>query len=107
MSLDVYLVETREVDIFESNITHNLGKMAAEAGIYTALWRPEDIGAKKATDIIKPLRIGLAALCEAPDYFRTFDSPNGWGQYRHLVQFVEEYLGACEASPEARIVVSR
>lgn len=26
--------------LYESNITHNLGKMADNAGIYYALWRP-------------------------------------------------------------------
>src|SRR5690606_2662000 len=31
-------VETNKV--YSANITHNLGKMAYEAGIYEALWRP-------------------------------------------------------------------
>jgi len=44
MSLDVYLTDpTATYDtesLFSSNITHNLRKMALEAGIYEALWRP-------------------------------------------------------------------
>lgn len=45
MSLDVYL-EGPPVpqDVFWANITHNLGRMADEAGIYKHLWRPEEIG---------------------------------------------------------------
>lgn len=58
MSLDVYLYETEEhtcagcgrVDrvrrgdcVYDANITHNLGKMADEAGIYLALWRPGEM----------------------------------------------------------------
>jgi hypothetical protein len=64
MSLDVYLYEVT-VDIppelcltcvvsapdehahqhcvFDANVTHNLGAMAEEAGIYTACWRPNEL----------------------------------------------------------------
>ena len=38
MSLSVYLSE----EVYNSNITHNLNKMAAEAGIYRLLWYPEE-----------------------------------------------------------------
>ncbi len=34
--------ETNEV--YSANITHNLGEMADKAGIYYALWRPEEKG---------------------------------------------------------------
>ena len=50
MSLDVYLIRKRwisydegktnteeEETVYDANITHNLGKMAGEAGIYEAL----------------------------------------------------------------------
>ena len=65
MSLNVYLNrkrwvsydegKTNEIDyeqMYEANITHNLGKMTVEAGIYKALWRPEEIEAVYAKDII-------------------------------------------------------
>jgi hypothetical protein len=44
MSLDVYLTEepTGAV-LYDSNITHNLGRMADEAGIYMACWRPGEM----------------------------------------------------------------
>lgn len=54
MSLDVYLTRKKLVsydngksfieeteDVYWANITRNLNKMASEAGIYEALWRPE------------------------------------------------------------------
>ena len=41
MSLDIDLIETSPHSVFDANITHNLGKMAGEAGIYEALWHPE------------------------------------------------------------------
>jgi hypothetical protein len=40
MSLDVYLEEVRPCTVYSSNITHNLNKMADEAGIYQALGAP-------------------------------------------------------------------
>ena len=66
MGLNVYLLEVKEVDVYDANITHNLTEMADKAGIYEALWRPEEINVKKAKDLIRPLEIGLAALLSAP-----------------------------------------
>ena len=55
MSLDIYLTRIilvpevvipayyKEESIDDFNITHNLGSMAAAAGIYKALWRPEEL----------------------------------------------------------------
>lgn len=107
MGLDVYLREVRETEVYSANITHNLGKMAVAAGIYEALWCPEKIGAKKAEDIVPILVVGLDALKADPEGFRIFDAPNGWGRYEHFVPFVEQYLAACQANPEATISVSR
>ena len=99
MSLDVYLTRKKWVsydegkthteeneEVYWANITHNLSKMAGEAGIYEALWRPEEIGKTKATEIVE-----LADLKARPEHFKTFNSPNGWGMYEHFVPFVEKY----------------
>lgn len=120
MSLDVYLTRTqylsydkgetyteKEEELYSANITHNLGKMASEADIYIALWKPEEIPATKASEIIDLLDKGLADLKERPAHFETFNSPNGWGMYEHFVPFVEKYLEACREFPEAIINVSR
>lgn len=110
MSLDFYLqyrIDGNDIEVFEINITHNLGKMAGKAGIYYALWRPEEIGAKCAKDIIGLLEVGLGKLKKRKAYFRKFDAPNGWGTYEHFVPFVEEVLEACRKYPKAKIGVSR
>lgn len=63
MSLDVHLTYgVRERVVYSANITHNLGKMADEASIYYALWRPDEIGITKAGQLIIPLREGLLLL---------------------------------------------
>ena len=102
MSLDFYLTQDGE-EMFSRNITHNLGKMASEAGIYKCLWRPEENGYTKASQCIKPLQDGLVALVADPDGFRKYDSPNGWGLYIHFVPFVFAELMACIEYPDADV----
>lgn len=103
MSLDFHLSAVRETEVFSRNITHNLNKMAAAAGIYQHLWHPEDIGITKASELIEPLRAGLDRMKSDPAHFQTFDSPNGWGRYVHFVPFVEACLKACEENPDAAV----
>ena len=125
MSLDVYLeagAKSREcvcgqcghahtnvnvVEVYNANITHNLGKMAQEAGLYTVLWRPEELGFKKAQKLIPPLVVGLIRLKREPERFASYNPSNGWGDYAGLVGFIENYLAACRAFPDADVRVSR
>jgi hypothetical protein len=107
VSLDVSLIVVRPTEIYEDNITHNLGPMAAAAGIYECLWRPEEIGITKAAELIEPLSDGLERLKGEPAKYGALNPPNGWGSYEALVGFVERYLLACRESPEADVSVSR
>lgn len=97
--------ETNEV--FSANITHNLATMADKAGIYKTLWRPEEINVSNARQLIPLLATGLGQLEAAPEHFKVFNPPNGWGDYDGLVQFVREYLAACMEYPEAAVSVWR
>jgi hypothetical protein len=107
MSLDVYLTADRPTEVYGRNITHNLNKMAMEAGIYEALWRPEEIGIVRADQLIEPLTVGLDKLKADPEHYQKFNAPNGWGMYEHFVPFVEDYLEACKENPDAEVNVSR
>lgn len=131
MSLSVYLKDPtakyKTEPLYWANITHNLGDMADEAGIYEALWRPhrlkdgynipendheaewrfEDENKTIAKDIIPLLEKGLADLKARPKHFEKFNSPNGWGMYENFVPFVEEYLKACKEYPDAIIEACR
>ena len=92
-------------EVFSYNITHNLGKMAAAAGVYKALWRPEELGATKAKDLIGPLQEGLDELNSDRAKYEAFNPPNKWGSYDGLLAFVAQYLIACMKYPEAEINV--
>lgn len=107
MSLDVYLTEMRETSIFESNITHNLTTMADAAGLYKALWRPDELFIEYAEDLIPLLRAGLEQLRNDPEKFRALAPSNKWGNYEGLIEFTRSYLEACECNPRAKIHVSR
>ena len=122
MSLDVSLVHPRyteheciycgsnykeKKELYTNNITHNLGKMAKKAGIYTPLWKPEEVRVIVALDLIGYLEKGLDNLKKDAKYFKQFDAENGWGKYEDFVFFVEDYLKACKKNPEALIEISR
>jgi len=118
MSLDVTLyrtvecphcgdaVPTRE-EIYEGNITHNLGKMASAANLYMAMWRPEEIGVTCAGQLVPILQAALQLLLASPADYRKLNPSNGWGSYEVLVEFVQKYLVACEENPSATVEVSR
>jgi len=107
MSLDIELIQVRPSVIYSDNITHNLGNMAKEAGLYYPLWRPEEIGLTKAAELLPFFDAGLLALKNEPAKFIRCNPANGWGTYECFVKFVEDYREACLQNPNAEIRVCR
>ena len=123
MSLDVYLnspdyapceckcghkhESQSPTELYWANITHNLNRMAGEAGVYYAIWRPEEKGWIKASDIIPALESGLVDMKARPEHYKQFEPRNGWGTYVDFVTWIEKYLNACKENPTANIYVSR
>lgn len=107
MSLDVYLTDPVNGKLYSANITHNLNKMAAAAGIYECLWRPEEHGITTAAQIIEPLSAGLAKLVTEKAKYEEYNAPNGWGLWEHFVPWCADYLQACRDNPEALVSVWR
>ena len=107
MSLDFYLLDDTSTEYYWCNITHNLGRMAAHAGIYDCLWHPEDYNIFRASQIIEPLEKGLAAMKAFPEIYRKYDAPNKWGTYDDFVPWLEELLDNCRMYPDAQITASR
>lgn len=114
MSLDVYLTvppcphcNTPTRTVYSANCTHNLTTMADAAGLYQALWRPEELGIRKAAELIDVLDKGLSELRADPAKFKQFNPSNGWGDYEGLLEVVAGYLAACRQHPDAEVEVSR
>lgn len=113
MSLDVYL-KTKKCEccgksdgVFWLNITHNLTDMAEEAGIYGIVWRPDENNITHAKQLIEPLKAAIKSLKDEPERYKKFEPENGWGSYDGFVEWLKEYLEACEKYPEAEVEVSR
>jgi len=113
MSLDFIIYdkpgEYAQHELADFNITHNLGRMAKEAGIYECLWHPNEHGmvTPRPKDIVKTLSSGIELMKEDPERFRKFDAENGWGTYSNFLPWLENVLEACLEYPNARISVSR
>jgi len=107
MSLHISLTAVRTTEVFNCNITHNLGKMADAVGIYQYLWRPEELGITHARDLIEPLTKGLELLKSDPERFRKLEPANKWGTYDVFVPWIKEYLDACIANPDAEVLADR
>jgi hypothetical protein len=118
MSLDIYFTEKKICpncahilndgeQVFEKNITHNLGKMAEQAGFYKQLWRPEETDVVTASHLGHHIEKGIVELESKPDHYRQFSATNGWGTYDQFIPWLKELLQACKDYPDARISTSR
>ena len=108
MSLDIRLVckETGK-ELYETNITHNMNTMAAEAKIYDAIWRPEEVCINRAAGVWGDVKEGYGDLMTSPDHYRQFNPPNGWGDYDSFCEWLTDYLRACRRYPDAKVETSR
>ena len=93
--------------VYSINITHNLTKIAKEAGVYYDIWRPEEVGVKEARNLIIPLKEAIKKLKADPDYFKRFEPENKWGTAEIFIKQLGELLEACQTWPRARIETDR
>ncbi len=97
----------RVIRQWHRNITNNLNTMASSIGIYKPIWYPEELGISHTRELVPVLRMGLHTLLTDPERCRAFSPSSGWGSYETLLEFVRQYLEACEAYPDSEIGVSR
>lgn len=113
MGLNITILVTKPVEVYSDNITHNLGKMAAEVKLsngmtlYQVLWRPDEHQLVLAKDIGDLLDEAWNILLSNPNHYRQFNPHNGWGSYDGLCQFVHEYRNACLENLSGEISVCR
>jgi hypothetical protein len=104
MSLDIYLTEIKECEVYWANITHNLGEMWNKAGIYDDLYNSKG---KKGKDILNNLIIARDKMLMNPEYYKQFNAKNGWGIYDNAIKFLENLIIAIEENPESIINISK
>lgn len=97
----------KRIEVFSQNITHNLGEMADEAGIYMHVWRPEEIGIERAEQLIYHLRMAIDSMKRDKSKYIKLNAKNGWGTYDVFVPWLERYLSACEEYPNALVTADR
>ncbi len=85
---------------FSENITHNLGGMFREAGLYEILWRGTGM---PVVDVLPRLEAGLDLMIADPPRFEKFNAANGWGMYPHALEFLRHVISACKENPEGVI----
>ena len=95
------------IELYSCHITHNLNKMAKEAGIYGIVWRPEELGIEYAGQIVEGLDRGILELKSHRTKYIKHDNPNGWGTYDGFVPWLEKLLDACKRYPKARVYACR
>ena len=118
MSLDISLHQNAEyyTEVFSTNITHNLGKMAKAVicfslgnnhdviTLYHILW----LGSGQSAKVIAPmLEVGLNELKECRELYEEYNPENGWGSYEGLIKHTEELLEACLDFPETTLYCHR
>lgn len=101
--------ETETNEVYTANITHNLGEMARAVSedFYRALWRPEELKATQAMDILKILRGGIQVMETRSRELKKLNPENGWGTFDQLLTFARNYENACREWPTAKIEVDR
>lgn len=94
-------------EVGEFNVTHNLGKMAQRAHVYSFLWRAPEVGVERAEQLIKPLEHALEEMARYPEIFYSLQPENGWGTLTGFTEFCTNLLEACKKHPDAEVHISR
>jgi hypothetical protein len=107
MSLDFSLMEqgidgNDVIEVFEINITHNLAPMARELGIYRMLWKPEEYGFTKASQMVVPLANAIMDLATNKEKYSTYNPPNGWGSYEGFLDSLCKILSNVVRYPDSK-----
>jgi hypothetical protein len=104
----IYDWESGEVS---RNYTSNVGQMWAEAigekedGEFMALSRV--IKAHPVAEELRPfIERGVSMMSEAPEYFRQYNPPNGWGDYEGALEYLRWIAANCVKFPHAFVEVS-
>ena len=92
-------------EIGSLNITHNLNVMAEAVSedFYKAIWRPEELNANNAQDIVDIIIKGLNKIENNPQHYIHLNPRN----YYDFVEFLHKYVDILQENPDATIKAYR
>ena len=74
--------------------------MATAADIYYLLWDPEKTGIKKASEMIKPLKVAIRDMITRPDHYKQYEPENKWGTYDGFIHWLKVLFKTCVKYPD-------
>ena len=93
------------------NITHNLSGMAKaikpkgiDYTLYELLWMGME---KSCADLYGKLLMCIEFTIRNKTYLERFNPPNGWGDYRTLLNFIIDLAFECEKNKDCTIEICR
>ena len=112
MSLDIGLqieVDTggaapHTVELFETNITHNLWSMWLKAGVYDALYMSEGM---KASEVLPVLQAGYDRMLADPPTYEALNAPNGWGTYEQAMPWLKRLIDGFSQHPKGKVWICK
>lgn len=101
MSLDIGIRATREVEIFDRNITYNLSKMYYKCidGGFNAL------NGMSCKDALPILNKAINDLIDNQEEYEKLNPENGWGSYDGLLEVLKDMRNCCEENKDGIIEV--
>jgi len=77
--------------VFEANMTYNVGTMIRRAGLH-----PQVLNGMKVSQAYGIIKNGLLVMEQNAQYFKQFDSDNGWGTYATTVTCIRSLYEAMD-----------
>ena len=93
-----------EFEVWEWNVTHNLSQMWRAAGIFNEIYNSEGV---EASEVVDRLNHGLRMMTHHPEAYRALEPSNGWGTYENAIEFIGNFIEACNEYPKAVIAVCK
>ena len=92
-------------EIWERNLTYNLGKMLKRAGFH-----PNFLSGRNVKELRPVVQNALASMLDNPDYYKRFNPPieeatgKRWGDYAGAVGFLRELGEALAKAPDEYVM---
>jgi hypothetical protein len=107
MSADIWIESAECCSAHDHNVTHNLAPMFRAVGLdWHDFYEHDGNGGKAAADMLPSAVMAYRALRDNPEDYEHLNPPNGWGDLRVAVEFLDGLIGDLARHPEGIVRVS-